>query len=312
VNETRHISIAAVTVAYNGRHVLGRHITALLGQTRRIDEIIVVNNGSNDQTAEFLRSSFPAVKVIEIPTNTGVGGGFSAGPEYAAAAQKHDWVWLFDQDSVPRENCLEMLLNGLKHLTGNSDEVAILAPAWSNPGAKGGSSGLLWRNGWVCARADGASPVSFVDSVISSGTLIRREALERVGLPRADFFMDFVDHEHCLRLRRHDYKIVVVRDSILDHTLGDPRQVRILGFSKTWNGHVPWREYYMTRNEIFTIWQYYPDWKCKISAVRRLFRHAIGVILFGNKKIKCLRMMCLGFTDGLSGRLGIRFQNSPS
>ena len=167
---------------------------------------------------------------------------------------------------------------------------------------------ITWRGGRLLpAAGDSDRRLTLVDSVISSGSLIRRQAVEAVGLPRVDFFMDFVDHEHCLRLRRHGFKIAVIQDSILDHVHGEPVKFNILGRTKYWTDHIPWREYYMTRNEIFTIWQYYPAWRVRMLTLYKLARHAFDLVLFGKRKISCLRMMYRGFKDGRAGRLGIRF-----
>ena len=82
--------------------------------------------------------------------------------------------------------------------------------------------------------------------VISSGSLIRREGVEVAGLPRRDFFIDFVDYEQCLRLRRHGFQIAVVNDSTLEHAesehqqhsifLGakDPGQITLRGANTIW------------------------------------------------------------------------------
>ena len=95
--------------------------------------------------------------------------------------------------------------------------------------------------------------------------------------------------------------------SLLHHVHGDPSKFKILGRTKYWTDHVPWREYYMTRNEIFTIWKYYPKWSTKGFTLYRLARHALDLLLFGKRKLECFGMMYRGFLDGRAGRLGIRF-----
>ena len=302
-------SITSVTIAFNGERSLERHLAALVGQSRPLDEIIVVNNASTDGTLRLLAEHFPQVTVLNLPSNVGVGGGYVAGLDYAMRTKGHDWVWLFDQDSVPREDGLERLLNQLDRLAGGAGEIGILAPVCMHEGTKLHYPGLLWRNGWrkVPAAEVENGGISFVDAVISSGSLIRSDAVKEAGPPRADFFIDYVDLEHCLRLRRHGFSIVVVGDSLLDHAMGDPRTVRIAGFSTVWADHVPWREYYMARNQIFTIWAHCPTWEAKFSVARRLLRHGLGILLFGRDKVACLKMMCLGVLDGRAGRLGIRF-----
>jgi GT2 family glycosyltransferase len=300
-------SIASVTVAYNGAEVLARHLKALKGQTRKLDEIIVINNASTDDTTNLLVNEYPEATLLNLPQNGGVGGGYAAGLNYAALTKKYDWVWLFDQDSVPALDSLELLLAALQQPDSPAADAAILAPVVVNKERGLVYPLVVWRNGLRMLSADpGKDEISFVDSVISSGTLIRREAVEKAGLPRADFFMDFVDHEYCLRLRRLDFKIAVVASSRLDHTLGDPREVSLLGLAKVWTGHAPWREYYMTRNEIFTVWNYYPDWRTKCYTVRRLLHGALHVLLFGERKLYSLMLMYRGFLDGRAGRLGVR------
>jgi rhamnosyltransferase len=305
---TNTCSVASVTVATNAARILPRQLDALKRQTRQIDEIVVVDNASSDDTLNLLAARYPEVTVLKLPENGGVGGAFSVGLAYTATVKKHDWTWLLDDDSVPSPDGLEQLLGGLQRLGEEAENTAILAPVGVHKETQLAYSGYLWRNGLRRPSAEATKQeISFVDVVISSGTLIRKEAIERVGLPRSDFFMDFVDIELCLRMRRHGYKVAVVTSSRLDHAIGNPRRVNLLGFQKAWTNHAPWREYYITRNEIFTIWAYYPGWKTKCSIIRRLLRHGAGVLLFGEQKISCLRMMCRGFRDGCAGRLGIRF-----
>jgi GT2 family glycosyltransferase len=305
-------SIASLTVAYNGAGVLMRQLDALSRQTRKLDEVIVVNNASTDDTVNLLVTEYPEVTVLNLPENAGVGGGYAAGLAYAALTKKYDWVWLFDQDSVPANDGLEHLLRGLEHLGSGADSTAILAPVCVHSGTKMPCPGLSWRGGRIVPTpGDCSQPITFVDLVISSGSLMRRQAIEAVGLPRADFFMDFVDYEHCLRLRRHGFKIAVVRDSHLDHVLGDPSKFKILGRTTYWTDHLPWRVYYMSRNEVFTIWRSYPECRNKFFAFYRAVRYALAVLLFGKHKLACLGMMYRGWSDGRAGKLGIRRWEDP-
>jgi GT2 family glycosyltransferase len=308
ISATRKSSIASLTVAYNGASVLARQLEALKRQTRKLDEVIVVNNASTDDTVKLLATEYPGVTVLNLPENGGVGGGYAAGLAYAALTKEYDWVWLFDQDSVPSVDGLERLLQGLEHLGSSADSAAILAPVCVHSRTKLPCPGLSWRDGRMLPTpGDSTQPVTLVDLVISSGSLVRRQAIEAVGLPRADFFMDFVDYELCLRLRRHGFKIAVVRDSHLDHVLGDPSKFQVLGRTTLWTDHAPWRMYYMIRNQIYTVWQYYPKWSVKGYVLYRWARHALFLLLFGKRKLACLGMMYRGLLDGRAGRLGIRF-----
>ena len=138
--------------------------------------------------------------------------------------------------------------------------------------------------------------------------MVRREVVEAIGLPRSDFFMDFVDYEYCLRARSLGYKIAVVTRAKLFHEIGEARTVRFLGRRSFWSDHRPFREYYMSRNLVYSAWWLYPGLQTKRSVLRHLARHALGVVLFGSHKLACLEKILQGFWDGRRARLGVRFQ----
>jgi len=304
----RPSSIASVTLAYNSEQLLPKQLDVLLRQSRRLDEVIVVNNASADDTLRLLAERYPQVTVVDLPSNLGAGGGYAAGLEYAAKRKRHDWVWLLDCDSVPAETALEVLEQALETTEVKARKVGILASLATNAETGDSYPGALWKNGLVPVSADsGEGEICFVDAAIHSGMLVSREVVEQVGVPREDFFVDFTDFEYCLRARRKGFHIAMVRGSRLDHAIGNPRSVRIGGYSKPWTDHVPWREYYFSRNYTFMVWNDYPDWRCKLFVFRKLVRHAAAVLLFGQCKAACLKMMWLGFLDGRTGRLGVRF-----
>jgi len=302
------LSVASVTVAYNSARVLPRQMDALLRQTHPLQEIIVVDNASTDGTPQLLAERYPQVKVIRMAENVGAGGAVAAGMAYAAVDRKHDWVWMFDDDSVPQDRALESLLNGIDTHTGDDGRIGLAASLAVHPETGTCYEPLFWRDGFVRPPADLLrEPVFFPDLVITSGCMVRREVIERIGFPRADFFMAFIDFEYCLRARQHGYKIAVVIDAKLDHEVGHARAIRLPGFPRLWPVHAPWQEYYMARNLVYAAWHLYSNTKTKVFAVRHLARHAVGAVLFGPKKLACLVKMAQGFSDGRMGRLGKRF-----
>lgn len=104
------VSVASVTTAYNAARVLPRQMQALLRQTRPLEEIIVVDNASCDRTRALLADRYPQVTVLRMPQNVGAAGAWSAGLAYAALQRKHNWVWTFDDDSVPEDVALGKLM----------------------------------------------------------------------------------------------------------------------------------------------------------------------------------------------------------
>ena len=117
--------ICAVVVTYNRKMVLKRCIDALLGQTRPVDLIFVVDNASTDGTEQMLRREYARssrVKYVNLGENLGGSGGFHHGVQYALRAD-FDWMWLMDDDCLPAENCLEILLENI------DDKNQIYSPA---------------------------------------------------------------------------------------------------------------------------------------------------------------------------------------
>jgi GT2 family glycosyltransferase len=302
-------SVASVTVGYNGANALARNIDALLQQKRPLQEIIVVDNASTDETSSLVAARYPQATVLRMPENVGSGGALAAGLAYAALEKRHDWIWMFDQDSVPTPGALEVMLEEMQRLQGSASEVGILAALPVNEDMETSSSPWLWRNGFVKPPAELlGDEVFFSDLVITSGSMVRREVVETIGLPRADFFIDFVDYEYCLRARSRGYKVAVITRAKLHHEIGKARKVGFLGRRHLWSEHRPFREYYMSRNLAYSVWWLYPSLAAKRFVVRHLMRHAVGVLLFGSERLACLKKMVQGFRDGRRASLGVRFR----
>lgn len=297
-------SVASVTVAYNGRHLLARHFEALLQQKARLSEIIVVDNASSDGTADFLSSNYPEITLLRLSANEGVAGGYAAGLQYAICEKGYGWAWMLDQDSVPHPETLSQLLDTWEAVDGR-EQIGIIAPLPVDAQTEVPCSPFLWRDQQIeVPVTEDSGPVCFVDMVISSGSLISSAAVQRAGLPRKDFFIDFVDFEHCLRLRQHGFKIAVATRCRMPHTIGVPRTVKLFHKTYLWETHVPWRDYYKVRNRVFVVWHEFPSMRAKLFVIRKFIKQAAGTLLLDPDKLLRLRFMLKGLRHGIQGRLG--------
>lgn len=108
--ETRvsHQAASVIITNWNGRELLESFlpsvIAALAGNER--NEIIVVDNASSDESAHFVRTRFPGVRVLEMPRNLGFGGGCNAG----VRAAKNEVVVLLNNDMQVEPDFLAPLL----------------------------------------------------------------------------------------------------------------------------------------------------------------------------------------------------------
>src|SRR5207248_3904175 len=150
---TNRLSVASVTLAHNSEQLLPRQLDALLRQSRPLEEIIVVNNGSIDGTRDLLSTRYPQVTVLDLQANVGAGAGYAAGLAYAATKKKHDWVWLLDHDSIPMAQGVEKLLQELAEID-DSASVGILASRPIHSETQLSYPGMLWRRGWVRPSSD--------------------------------------------------------------------------------------------------------------------------------------------------------------
>lgn len=301
---TRKASVAGVVVSWNGKAILPELLESLLKQTHPLSELIVVDNASTDGTIELLHEQYPSVKVIRLETNEGVSGGYSAGLEYALR-RNHDWIWMLDQDSRPLLDTVEKLLAAYE-LFPDRNRLGLVAPLAIDAATGAPNSLFLWREGQIeVPAASVREGITLVDMVISSGSLIRSEAVRDAGLPRKDLFMDFVDYEHCLRLRRSGFLIAVVNQCVMPHTIGEPRIVKFLGKPTKWTTHTPWRDYYKVRNRAFVVWHQLPGVRAKLFVMRQFMKQVIGSLLYDPEKARRVHFMWRGLKDGIQGRLGI-------
>jgi GT2 family glycosyltransferase/glycosyltransferase involved in cell wall biosynthesis len=105
---TRAASI--VIPNWNGRDLLEKYLPHVLAAIARNpdNEVIVVENGSTDDSAQLLRDQFPSVRVVQLEKNLGFGGGSNAG----FRAAKNDVVVLLNSDMRPEPDFLAPLLDG--------------------------------------------------------------------------------------------------------------------------------------------------------------------------------------------------------
>jgi glycosyltransferase involved in cell wall biosynthesis len=101
-------SVSVVVAAYNAEAHIAETLDAILGQTRRPDEVVVVDDGSTDATPELLARYGAALRVIR-QDNSGAAGAYA----HAYAEARGDWVARCDADDVWLPDKLERQLHAL-------------------------------------------------------------------------------------------------------------------------------------------------------------------------------------------------------
>jgi rhamnosyltransferase len=282
------LRIAAVATAY---HPDERLVAVVQSALETCAAVVVVDNTPGTDPTVTEKLSDPRVTVLRSGANLGLAAALNLGlrelPEDAEA------VLLLDQDSVLPRDVVTALAGYLDDPT-----IGIAAPTpWD---AEHDSS----YDSLAALRADVADRTD----VITSGMLVRRSALDRVGGFREDFFVDFVDIDFCLRLRRCGLRIVQDQRLKLPHSLGDRRAHR-LGPLRVQVVHYPaWRLYWIARGASTLLRENLrrdPAWSVK--AVLFLASWTWRTAAFEDSRAVHVIALLRGTRDGLLGRLSPRY-----
>jgi rhamnosyltransferase len=274
--------IAAIVTAYHPDH---RVLAVIESAARSCNPVIVVDNTPDG--SEMLSGELPTrVRVVRPRRNLGLAGALDLGNEQLSA-DIHA-VLLMDQDSVIPEGMVGDLA---AHLA--DPQVGAAAPApWD-----------VEHQSYIDPRTALRADVADRPAVITSGLLVRKSALDQAGGFRADFFVDSVDIDFCLRLRRAGSRIVQDKRVKLPHSLGNTRSHQFLFLKVRVTHHPSWRLYWVFRNQTVLVkenWRRDPVW-C-LGAVAILARWVLLTALYETPRRRRLRAAFSGFADGARGR----------
>lgn len=259
-------------------------LDAVASYRHQVHELIVVDN-SEEQDHELhsrLRDRFGATIVGE-GRNLGIAAALNRAAR-EALVEGFDLLLTMDQDSRAEPGMVEQMLACLG--SDWRDRVGIVAP-FHLTGAR--------------PAPGGTTPCSDVMTPMTSGCLVNLAAFREAGPFRDDFFIDFVDNEYCLRLRKKGFQVIRANRALLHHRVGDLR--RYGPFVAT--HHSPLRRYYKTRNRCAVFAEYLRDFPahCLFDLVR-LGKEVASILIFEREKTAKLRMMWRGFLDFRRGRFG--------
>jgi len=268
-------NVCAVVVTHDRKDMLSRCLGALAAQTRPPDHVVVVDNASTDGTLSMLEREYAHVEVLALATNEGGAGGFHEGMKRAHAGGA-EWIWLMDDDTIPRPDALEELLHAPDRLEPSAAPVLL-------------ASAVQWRDGRLHPmnfptpdRARMAQVIASVERGLMPlraatfvSLLVHRRAVDRHGLPLKHFFIWSDDIEYTSRVVLNGGRGYLVPTSIALHDTEA---------AHTAESAPPGRFYYHVRNTLFMIRG--PDrprrdkvlrgWVLVVTAIGYLVRYPSG------------------------------------
>jgi len=274
-------NISIILVNWNGKKDTLECLASLkkVSMSQRVNvSVIVVDNGSTDDSVEAIRKNYPDTEVIETDRNLGFSGGNNVGIR-KAQEQGSDLVWLLNNDTVVDKNALTVLVDAFRDSrVGIAGSKIYFAPGQEFHKERYQKTelgkviwyagGLIdWQNMYASHRGvdevDRGQYDKTEETLFITGCsmMVKKQVFEKIGLLDEKFFAYLEDLDFCLRAKRIGYKLLYVPGSIVWH--------KNAGSSGVGSGL---HQYYMTRNRLLIGMRYAPV-RTKVALAREAIRY---------------------------------------
>jgi GT2 family glycosyltransferase len=246
-------SVTVVVLSWNG----GRTTLDCLASVEQLDypdySVVVVDNGSTDNTLAQVSSRFPEVERIMHNQNMGLSEGFNSGLRWSLA-QGHDYTLLLNNDVLLAPDALLTLVDEAERCP----EAGMLSPKiyLGEPP----SDRFYWTGGWLTLNPFGAptrgyrrrdrgqyDEVCEAQLAANTAVLVRTKAVRNVGLFDPAYFYMCEDFDWSLRARQNGHRILYVPGARVWHL-----QCATIGFLSRR------MVYYYLRNMLLLARRYHP------------------------------------------------------
>lgn len=271
-------TVCAVVVTYNRKELLIICLEALENQTKPLNAIYILDNDSTDETPRLLKeknyiNELPPTELenpweksfkkngllihyVRMHENTGGAGGFHEGVK-RAYKKGYEWLWLMDDDGFPDKNCLNILAYHKKvcyfiaPLVINKTDRRTLSFNYRV------SENILIK---TIEEAKKYSRNNILLNIANpfNGVLICKVLLDKIGLPKKEFFIWGDETEFFLRTKKNGFKIITVTNAKFFHPKDKMEFKPVLkGYldKKLVTGDL--RSYCFYRNNFYIIKEYY-------------------------------------------------------
>ena len=245
------VDISFIIVNWNTRDILMDCLNSIYKTVKDIDfEIYVVDNNSTDGSQEAVKKEFPDVMLIENEINTG----FAYANNQALRIMQGRFAVLLNSDAVLKEQAIKKLLTfmiatssagiaGVQLLNEDSSLQNSIDnfPSTETEIFNKSILRLFFPDKYPSKNRIYEKPIE-VDSVIGACMMIRKEAIDEVGVFDEDYFIFLEETDWCFRMYKKGWKVFHVPDAEVFHLSGHSKK-------KT-----PWRsqiEYYISLYKFF-------------------------------------------------------------
>ena len=205
---------------WNGRHLLEEALDGLDAQDLRDFEVVVVDDGSDDDTAGWMQAQRPTHRLIELPTQRGLAAALNCG----IAAARGEFIALLNNDAVPEPGWLA----ALDRAFASAPDASFLASRirlYDDPSRLHAAGDTFGRNGLPGNRGvwqlDGPpfDESCEVFGACAAAAAYRRELFDDVGVFDEDLVMYCEDVDLDWRAQMAGHRCRYVPDAVVRHRL---------------------------------------------------------------------------------------------
>ena len=278
------MKVAAVVVLYHPPEEIIDNINSYIEEVEKVYVIDNSEEATNDEIIDKLKKN-SKVELVILHQNKGIAKALNIGGN-KAITDGFDYVLTMDQDSSIPENMVQKLYSII-----NEDKyIGLVAAEHFNR---------------EIHKTTNKVKTEEILYTMTSGNLINLYAFKEIGGFDEKLFIDHVDHEYCLRLKKNGFKIIKTNSALVYHRLGKSEIKKFHWFNIYPTHHSPVRIYYRTRNRLYINHKYKRDFPEYVLEDRRhFFRELIDMIL-GEKNIyNKLKMILKGYSDYKKNKFG--------
>lgn len=245
--------------------------------TSQIDNIVFIDN--NSKNIDIISKILPKNSVlIRNKCNVGIAKALNQVLQYALK-NNYEWVLTLDQDSVVGNNIIEVYSEYINKL--DSDVGMICCK-------------IIDRNANFSTSKHIKEIDGYINQCITSASMLRVKAWQEIGGFDDNMFIDSVDFDICINLRKHGWKIFRTYKTQILHEVGHSKVIKIFGKEYLSLNHTPFRYYYIARNNIYLGRKY----GMLFHNICVLCRIVWTIIIYEDQKYEKIKKIIFGFING--------------
>jgi len=270
--DTKPPLFSVIVLNWNGRHLLKECLDSVLSQTFRNFDVIVVDNGSTDGSADFLRETYGGrVRLVPLENNLGFSGGNNRGLEVAGG----DWIVFLNNDTWADPRWLEEISLAAGRHPG-VDVFACKVLNYYRRDEIDTVGHLLYPDGIARGRGRLERDTGQYDReeevIWPSGcaAVFRKHLLDTIGGFDERFFAYGDDTELGLRARLYGARCFLVPAAVVYHK-----------YSATGGTYSEFKAYQVERNRVWVLFKYFPATRVLLSPFytgARFLHHLVAAI----------------------------------